>query len=311
MSNIRVNITKKFPQREEQIAYEFCIDTNQLITVVGSSGCGKSTLLRMLAGLTDPTQGKIEIEGQTWYSSEEKINIPTQQRDIGFVFQNYSLFPNMTVHDNFRYVCKEHLFSRKIKPQDNKRIDDIIELLELGEVLHAYPATLSGGQQQRVALGRAIIGKPKLLLLDEPLSALDAEMRAKLQKEILKIQNYYDITTILVSHSLQEIFLLSDTVVVVKNGHIKDIGKPMDVLFDTSMSNKISLTGEILSIDNVDTMQIAVVAVGNQVGSVVLGAESDNDIAIGDNVILSMKAFSPIVIKPEQQGYHHEKMEAL
>jgi molybdate transport system ATP-binding protein len=205
----------------------------QLLALYGPSGAGKTTLLRLLAGLTDPKTGHIEVAGETWFDSQQKINQPTRHRSIGFVFQDFALFPHLTVRQQLEYALPE-------KAQKTI-IAELLNLMELEELQHHRPNHLSGGQQQRIAIARAIARRPRLLLLDEPLSAVDHEMRQKLQDYLLKAQQRYQLTTILVSHYLPEIFRLADTVISIKNGRIDSQGPPASIFDKENICTIISI----------------------------------------------------------------------
>ena len=196
------------------------IQNNELLCLFGHSGAGKTTLLRILAGLTKPDKGRIVFNDTVWFDSEKKINIPPQQRNVGYMFQDYALFPNMTVEKNISFAQKE-------KNEDD--VDKIMDLFDLETLKNQHPAKLSGGQKQRVALARALAAKPNVLLLDEPLSALDFDMRLALQHEIRKAHNLLNTLTVMVSHDLQEVFHLASSVIMLKNGTVINEGKPADV----------------------------------------------------------------------------------
>lgn len=196
------------------------IPENELLCLFGHSGAGKTTLLRILAGLNNPDKGFISFNGQVWYDSAKKIYLPPQQRNVGYMFQDYALFPNMTVRKNIE-------FAQKIKNQEE--VDKLLQLFGLETLQKQHPAKLSGGQKQRVALARALAAKPNLLLLDEPLSALDYEMRLNLQDEILKAHQMLNSVTLLVSHDKEEVHKLSTTVITLRNGVITAQGKPEEV----------------------------------------------------------------------------------
>ena len=196
------------------------IQNNELLCLFGHSGAGKTTLLRILAGLTKPDKGRIVFNDTVWFDSEKKINIPPQQRNVGYMFQDYALFPNMTVEKNISFAQKE-------KNKDD--VDKIMDLFDLETLKNQHPAKLSGGQKQRVALARALAAKPNVLLLDEPHSALDFDMRLALQHEIRKAHNLLNTLTVMVSHDLQEVFHLASSVIMLKNGTVINEGKPADV----------------------------------------------------------------------------------
>jgi molybdate transport system ATP-binding protein len=205
------------------VAFE--LEKGQLLTLYGPSGAGKTTILRILSGLTDVISGQIVVDGGTWLDTRQKILLPTQKRPIGFVFQDFALFPHLSVKENLRYALP--------KGDDMQLMDELVQLMELGPLQGVRPAFLSGGQQQRVALARAIIRRPELLLLDEPLSALDDDMRHRLQDYIEKIRHRFGLTTVLVSHHLPEILRLSDKVIWLDKGKIRQEGAPQ-MLFSNS-----------------------------------------------------------------------------
>jgi len=198
------------------------INTGELVTLYGPSGAGKTTILRMLCGLAVPDEGTIKVNGETWFDSTSRINIKPQVRNVGIVFQDYALFPNMTVKENLEYALE--------KNQPPAIVNELLDLMELSSLSNQKPAVLSGGQQQRVALARAIVRKPKLLLLDEPMSALDTTLRLKIQDYILKAHRQYNLTTILVSHDIIEVIRLSQHVLLIENGIIVNQGPPASVL---------------------------------------------------------------------------------
>jgi molybdate transport system ATP-binding protein len=185
------------------------IPNRQLVCLFGKSGAGKTTTLRILAGLIKPDAGTIRFDGNVWFSSEQRINAKPQARDIGYMFQDYALFPNMTVEQNIRY-------GQLAKNQSE--VENLLSLFDLTALRRQKPLRLSGGQKQRCALARALARKPKLLLLDEPLSSLDEEMRLALQEEILKAHRLLGVTTLMISHDPTEINRMADFVITVKKG---------------------------------------------------------------------------------------------
>lgn len=196
------------------------IAENELLCLFGHSGAGKTTLLRILAGLFNPDRGFISFNGQVWYDSAKKINLSPQQRNVGYMFQDYALFPNMT-------VCKNIEFAQRTR--NAEEVDTLLSHFGLEALQKQYPAKLSGGQKQRVALARALAAKPNLLLLDEPLSALDYEMRLNLQEEILKAHELLNSVTLLVSHDKDEVRKLATSVILLRNGAIIGQGEPEEV----------------------------------------------------------------------------------
>lgn len=259
----------------------------ELTVLFGKSGAGKSTILRMIAGLLEPTGGKIIIEDEIWYDSSKKINLPPQKRKVGFVFQDYALFPNMTVRQNLLYALDD---KKKIV-----KVDEILKITELTKLENEKPDALSGGQKQRVALARALVREPKILLLDEPLSALDFAMRAKLQDELLKIQRHFNLTTILVSHDIGEVYKLAQFVLELADGKILRQGTPSEIFGGSKISGKFKFSGEIVDIAQSDIVFIVSILVGQDVVKVVSTKEEIRDLKIGQKVTLSSKAFNPII----------------
>ena len=203
------------------------IQENRCTAIFGESGAGKTTILRMLAGLTTPDSGLIKTTNECFYDSNLNINMTVQERNIGFVFQDYALFPNMTVERNILFALK----NKKDQEENREYIEQLISIMELKNLVKKYPHEISGGQKQRVALARALARKPKILLLDEPLSALDNKMRNKLQEYLLKLMNHFSFTSILVSHDLQEVKALAHQLVNIKDGKIVSIQERNEFTF--------------------------------------------------------------------------------
>ncbi len=201
---------------------DFTLDVKrgELVSFLGPSGCGKTTTLRMVAGFELPTTGKVILDGA------DITNVPPSKRNVGMVFQAYALFPNMTVGDNVGFGMR---VSKKPKEEIQQQVKEMLGLIKMPELENRYPYQLSGGQQQRVALARALAIKPQVLLLDEPLSALDAKIRVELRFEIRRIQQELGITTIYVTHDQEEALALSDRVVVMSAGRVEQIGRPFEV----------------------------------------------------------------------------------
>ena len=214
------NLTKKFGNFTALNDVSLEVYESEFICFLGPSGCGKTTLLRAIAGLDIQTHGKIEQSGQ------DISNLPPAERDFGIVFQSYALFPNLTVFRNVAYGLE----NRKLPTdQINVRVTELLELVGLSDQGDKYPAQLSGGQQQRVALSRAMATSPGLLLLDEPLSALDAKVRVHLRSEIKDLQRRLGVTTVMVTHDQEEALTMADRIVVMDQGVIEQIGTPEDI----------------------------------------------------------------------------------
>lgn len=259
------------------------LQNSEFVALSGISGSGKTTLLRVLAGLEDAF-GEIIVDGEIWLN--EKIKKPIQKRDIGFVFQDYALFPNLSVIDNLLYVKKDKDLAKQL-----------LSLTDLYELKNRYPNSLSGGQKQRVSLCRALMKRPKILLMDEPLSALDPHMRLKLQDEILTLHKEFKTTTIMVSHDPSEMYKLASRVLVMSNGKIIDDGLPKEILLKTQGSQKFSFEGELLDIIKVDVINIAIVAIGQQIVEIVISNIEAQNLIIGEKVNVSTKAFTPTIKK--------------
>jgi molybdate transport system ATP-binding protein len=264
------------------------IEEKSFVALAGKSGSGKTTLLRIRAGL-HAAGGNIAVGEEAWLRNGKSL--PPQKRGIGFVFQDYALFPNMSVEQNLLYAAK-----------DRAHAAVLLELTGLLELKDRLPGTLSGGQKQRVALCRALMNRPKLLLMDEPLSALDPAMRTKLQHDILTLHKAFGTTTIMVSHDPSEIYRLAERVVVLDQGSIVKDGTPAEVLLRTSGTQKFTLEGELLDIIKADVIHIAVVAIGQQIVEVVLDRNDVEQLEIGQTVQVSTKAFAPSLF-PSRSGF--------
>ena len=258
------------------------IEEGTFVAIAGESGSGKTTLLRILAGL-EKAEGKIKIADELWMDG--RYSMPVQQRKIGFVFQDYALFENMTVEENLLFVENDRVLASQL-----------LEMTELNALKARMPGTLSGGQKQRVALCRAMMKKPTLLLMDEPLSALDPVMRQKLQLEISTLHRTFGTTTLMVSHDPSEIYRLADRVVVLDQGEIVADGNPRDVLLKTQGSQKFSFEGELLDITKVDVIYVATVSIGQQLVEVVISSQEAEHLIIGEKVTVSTKAFAPMIV---------------
>lgn len=215
------NIHKVFDDQTALRGVSLDIEKGELISILGPSGCGKTTLLRIIAGLETPTSGRI------WLDGKDCTALPPAKRNFGIVFQSYALFPHMTVEQNILFGLNEQ---KGLSRQERRmRCDEVLELVGLTEHRRKYPAQMSGGQQQRTALARAISLKPSYLLLDEPLSALDAKVRAKLRAEICHIQRTLGITTIMVTHDQEEALTMADRIVVMNNAVVEQVGTPQEI----------------------------------------------------------------------------------
>ena len=265
------------------------INKGDFLTLFGKSGSGKTTLLRILAGLETPKSGKIVVDGETWFDSSKKINLSPQKRNVGFVFQDYALFPNMSVRKNLEFALK--------KKNEIKKVDEILKIMEIENLSNMKPELLSGGQKQRVAFARTLMTNPKMLLLDEPLSALDTTLRLKLQDELSLIHQKFNITSILVSHDISEVFKLSNRVFKINLGEIQQDGTPNEVFSNQNISGKFKIIGEVLSIKKSDILYIVEVLTNNEIVKATAVEDEIKDLKIGDKLLLSSKAFNPIINK--------------
>ena len=268
------------------------LDDGSFVTLFGPSGAGKTTVLRMLAGLLQPEHGRIVVDGVTWFDAERRIHLPPQQRAIGFVFQDYALFPNLSVRENIAYA---------VPRSDTQWVDELIALTDLGKLQDRLPATLSGGQKQRVALARAIARKPRLLLLDEPLSALDMALRHQLQDELAGLHRRFGLTTVMVSHELGEVFKLSDKVLRLEAGRIAASGSPREVFLQKRLSGRLNLHAQVLDIRKEDVVHIVTLLIGQEVIDVVASEDEVAEIRSGDSVSVAARAISPYLARADQR----------
>lgn len=268
---------------------DFEFSSGAFVSLFGESGSGKTTILRMIAGLTEPLEGFIQVEDEVWFDSSKKINLPAHQRAVGFVFQDYSLFPQMTVRENLEFALRDR--------RDQDMIEELLDIVHLKELEKRKPESLSSGQRQRVALARAVLRRPKIFLLDEPLAALDLEIRLKLQEEILKIYERFGTTTILVSHDLSEVFKLSTHIFVLEQGKISKSGKPADIFAHSNISGKFKFVGQVLEICKEGVVNILTIQIGNNLTKVVATDQEIEEINMGDKIIVAAKAFNPLILK--------------
>ena len=231
MVDIDIHKTLKGKSGNFSLNIKLHIEKGNIIGIYGASGEGKTSFAKMLCGILKPDQGKITVDDKVWYDSEKKIYLKPQKISANLMFQDYALFPNMSVRKNLEFALQ--------KNGDPKLIEDIISIIELENFQHSKIHKLSGGQQQRVALARAIVNMPRLLILDEPLSAIDEEMRVKLQDYILKTHKAYHLTTILISHNISELHKIADSVYELKNGNLHQVKANSSPIINTSVSGKV------------------------------------------------------------------------
>ena len=235
MKVVLKNLTKKFNGRGNQKGtivtavdnFDFEVPDGKLVGLLGPSGCGKSTCLNMICGIETPTEGRI------FFGDEDVTDLPPEKRGVGMVFQNYALYPHMTVRQNIIFPLQNLRGKDKLSKEEmNAKADEVARLVQIDQLMERKPAEMSGGQQQRVAIARALVKKPKVLLLDEPLSNLDARLRLQTREEIRRIQRETKITTLFVTHDQEEAMSISDIIVVMKQAVLQQIGMPQKVYDD-------------------------------------------------------------------------------
>lgn len=294
---LQFSLTKQLQSAEGPMTLQVSekVEAGRFITLFGASGAGKTSILRMLAGLMAADQGFISVHGTTWLDTAHNISLPPQKRKLGFVFQDYALFPNMTVWENLVFGLE--------KGQSKGEVEELMELIALAGVRDRKPATLSGGQRQRVALARALVRKPSLLMLDEPLSALNREMRIKLQDYLIHLHKKFELTTLLVSHDISEIFKLSQEVWVLEKGKLTNKGTPYEIFSQRTLSGKFQFIGEIMDISKEDVIFVFTILIGQQLVKIVVDEREAAQFQVGEQILVASKAFNPVIQKiiPAQQ----------
>lgn len=286
---IKIDIHKKLLSSEGEFTLraDIVIPTGETVAFYGKSGTGKTSLLRIIAGLASPDEGTLHVGKDKWMDLKNNFSLPPNKRSVGFVFQDYALFPNMTIKENILFAQPK---------ADIKQVKYLMEVFGLASLQNRKPNLLSGGQQQRVALTRAIARKPKIMLLDEPLSALDNETRSSIQNEIKLISKACGITTIIVSHDVSEIFKLCSHVYTFNGTEVQNMGNPAGLFSDNRLSGKVQFTGDVLGIVNEDIIRVLTLLVGNTPVKVAVPANGQ-DFLPGDKVLIASKAFNPIIQK--------------
>ncbi len=285
-------LRKKLEGADGAFMLETAVEIAQggITAIAGPSGSGKTTFLRMLSGLTSPDGGLLEVEGEIWFRGDtgktHEVNLKPQQRRVGVVFQGYALFPHMSVLGNLLFASPDRDMAEKL-----------LNMVGLEQMRHTRPANLSGGQKQRVALARSLMQQPRILLLDEPLSALDEGMKALLQDELLKINRDLGVTILIVTHDSSEMYKLCDRVLLFEKGRIVADTSPRKLFVESETTQKFAFKGEILEIRAVDAVYMAVVAIGNNIVEVVIDSDEKENLQAGDSVIVGTKAFNPTVRK--------------
>ncbi|GHB79504.1 sulfate/molybdate ABC transporter ATP-binding protein [Persicitalea jodogahamensis] len=269
---------------------ELRLERGSITALTGPSGVGKTTLLRSIAGLVKPQSGRIAFGQEVWFDSDKQIFKIPQQRRVGLVFQDYALFPHLNVRQNVSFALK--------KGEDQGRVDELLREVELTKLADRRPHQLSGGQQQRVALARALLPNPELLLLDEPLSALDRAMRLRLQDYLLEIHRRYQLTILLVTHDLGEIFRLADQVVKMDEGKIMNQGTPEQVYTsEFEPSPGPVLYGEVLSCHVENGMATVQALIDQRIHKFRLSAAEATSLVVGQPFVLRYSVDKPVFEK--------------
>lgn len=269
----------------------FGIPRGKVTALFGHSGAGKSSILRIIAGLETADSGAISHGTEVWFDKEKGIHLPPQRRSVGFVFQDFALFPHLTVEKNVAYGVKE---KAKLK-----NLRELISLVGLTGYERYYPAQLSGGQKQRVALIRALAREPDLLLLDEPLSALDWETRRQLQEDLKSIINQFHVTTLYVTHDVTEVYKLADYVIALESGKIVKQGTPEDVFLGKKLSTRIQIVGKVVAIESDAIMAAVTVIHDDQYFKTLIDTEeiARLKVKVGDDVVIGAKSSDVILFK--------------
>ncbi len=277
--------------KEFRLRADFEIPYEKITALFGPSGAGKSSILRLISGLEKADGGMIRKGEEVWYDESQAINIPPQQRSVGFVFQDFALFPHLTVEKNVAYGIKERKRLAEAK--------DLLSLVGLSGYKRYYPHQLSGGQKQRVALIRALARRPDILLLDEPLSALDWETRRQLQEDLKRIIKQLRITTLYVTHDVTEVYKLADYVIVLESGRVVKRGTPEDIFMGRKLSTRIQVVGKVVDIESDSIMAAVTVMHEDQYFKTIIDTEEVQrmHLVIGDDVVIGAKSSDVILFK--------------
>lgn len=286
---LQVHLEKQWKGFGLDISFE--IPRGKITVLFGPSGAGKSTVLRLIAGLEIADSGKILHGEEVWFDDARRIDVAPQQRSIGFVFQDYALFPHLTVEKNVAYGVKGK--------ESAKTVKELISLIGLSGYERCYPAQLSGGQKQRVALVRAMARNPDLLLLDEPLSALDWETRARLQTDVKQIIHRFQSTALYVTHDVSEVYKLADYVIVLESGKVVKQGTPEDVFLGKRLSTRIQVVGKVIGIEHDVIMSTVTILHADQFFKALIDREEIDGLGlqVGDDVVMGAKSSDVILFK--------------
>lgn len=293
--SLSFHIKKHF--RDFSLDVELSIEENMAV-LFGPSGAGKSLLLNLLSGIVRPDQGFVKIEDKEVFNSEAGINVPIRERRIGYLFQDYALFPHMTVFENIAYGINS-LPKNKIRT----KVEELLDLMRLGGLEHRFPKELSGGQKQRAALARTLAAEPRMLLLDEPFSALDYQVREKLRADLLLIHQKYPITTLFVTHDLEEAFVMGDNIAIINNGRLEQFGNREEVFYKPKTKNVAKFLGarNIFSGRVVFLNEKAVAIEHPDIGEIkTLLHDEELRLTIGEKVTFGIRPEEIMIIRPDR-----------
>ena len=295
------NIKKSFTEDEAVLKeISLSIDKGEFITLLGSSGCGKTTTLRIIAGLETPDSGKVFLEGK------DVTSLPPEARDVNTVFQNYALFPHMTVADNIGYGLK---LKKTPKAEIKKRVSEMLDLVQLPGYEKRKPSELSGGQRQRVAIARSLVNNPKVLLLDEPLGALDLQLRRAMQLELKKLQKKLGITFIYITHDQEEAINMSDRIAVMNHGTFEQIGSPDEIYNHPKTSYVATFVGNANILKGMAQETDGEILKVSLAGGTVLVAAEGHKIAPGTPVTMAVRSENLVFDESCQSGLDAEVVE--
>ncbi|MBI5047765.1 MAG: ABC transporter ATP-binding protein [Deltaproteobacteria bacterium] len=283
--------------RDFSIDMGFSIEENMAV-LFGPSGAGKSLLLNLISGIIKPDKGFVRIEEREVFNSETGINVPIRDRKIGYLFQDYALFPHMTVFENIAYGINS-LPKNKIKT----KVEELLDLMRLGGLEHRFPKELSGGQKQRAALARTLAAEPRILLLDEPFSALDYQVREKLRADLLLIHQKYPITTFFVTHDLEEAFVMGDNIAIINNGRLEQFGAREDVFYKPKTKNVAKFLGarNIFSGRVVSLNGATAVIKNPELGEIKASIRHDEEhLEVDDNITFGIRPEEIMIIRPDK-----------
>lgn len=297
--SLSFHLKKQFPSRSGGFSIDIGLSAEENMTVLfGPSGAGKSLLLNLLSGIVRPDEGFVRIEDREVFNSAAGINVPIRDRKIGYLFQDYALFPHMTVFENIAYGINS-----LPKNKSKTKVEELLELMRLGGLEHRFPKELSGGQKQRTALARTLAAEPRILLLDEPFSALDYQVREKLRADLLMIHQKYPITTFFVTHDLEEAFVMGDNIAIINNGRLEQFGAREEVFYKPKTKNVAKFLGarNIFSGIIISLNEKAVAIENPDIGEIkALLHDEEPQLTVGEKVTFGIRPEEIMIIRPDR-----------